>query len=148
MQALVARELVEGFGLPERQTAVLLGIVPSSVSQYLSGKRLGPTLSTYLGDEEARRIARQTAQKLMTGSVSTRVVLEAAITLGERFGTRPPEGKGTKNDGLRPELQQKVPEWLRDRIPRRAERSRRVHATRPTFARRAHPGALPADRFR
>ncbi|MCI4326063.1 MAG: hypothetical protein L3K16_00255 [Thermoplasmata archaeon] len=116
MQALVARELVEGFGLPERQTAVLLGIVPSSVSQYLSGKRLGPTLSTYLGDEEARRIAHQTAQKLMTGSVSTRVVLEAAITLGERFGSRPPEGKGTKNDGLRPELQQKVPEWLRDRI--------------------------------
>ena len=35
MQALIARELVEGFGLPERQTALLLGLVPSSVSQYL-----------------------------------------------------------------------------------------------------------------
>lgn len=116
MQALVARELVEGFGLPERQTAILLGIVPSSVSQYLSGKRLGPTLSTYLGDDEARRIARQAAQQLMAGAVSTRVVLEAAIALGERFANRSPVAPGQRTPGLRPELQRKVSAWLRDRI--------------------------------
>jgi uncharacterized protein len=116
MQALVARELVEAFGLSERQTAVLLGIVPSSVSQYLSGKRLGPTLSRYLDDEEARRIARRTAQQLMAGSAGPRTVLESAIVLGERAApTRPRDGARTA-EGLRPELRRKIPGWLRDRI--------------------------------
>ncbi|MGB6441823.1 MAG: hypothetical protein WBF81_00800, partial [Thermoplasmata archaeon] len=116
MQALVARELVEGFGLPERQAAILLGIVPSSVSQYLSGKRLGPTLSAYLGNDEARRIARRTAQQLMAGSVGSRVVLEAAITLSERFGPAAPPSASSPKDGLSPELRRKVPGWLRNRI--------------------------------
>ena len=116
MQALVARELVEGFGLSERQTAVLLGIVPSSVSQYLSGKRLGPTLSVYLADEEALRLARQTAQQLRGGSAGSRVVLEAAITLGERLGAASRRPKATDKDRLSAELRRKVPGWLRDRI--------------------------------
>jgi uncharacterized protein len=117
MQALVARELVEGFGLSERQTAVLLGIVPSSVSQYLSGKRLGPTLSRFLDDEEARRLARRTAQQLMAGGAGSRAVLEASIALGERAS--PPETSAhalPSSDGLNPELRRKIPGWLRDRI--------------------------------
>jgi uncharacterized protein len=116
MQALVARELVEGFGLPERQAAMLLGIVPSSVSQYLSGKRLGPTLSRYLGDDEARAIARRTAQQLQSGSAGTRAVLEAAITLGEQFGPTHSAAVAKSTGGLSPDLQRKVPGWLRNRI--------------------------------
>jgi uncharacterized protein len=117
MQALVARELVDGFGLSERQAAVLLGIVPSSVSQYLSGKRLGGTLSVYLGDEGARRIAHQTAQHLMSGAAGARSVLEAAIVLGESFtpaATPPPKTEAT--EGFSPEVRRQIPGWLRDRI--------------------------------
>jgi len=116
MQALVARELVEGFGLPERQAARLLGIVPSSVSQYLSGKRLGPMLGRFLGNEEARRVARRSAQELMEGHGDPKVVLEAAVLLSHRFGpghrlpkksAGPPDGKGVGRE---------VPRWLRHRI--------------------------------
>jgi uncharacterized protein len=117
VQALVARELVEGFGLPERQAAVLLGIVPSSVSQYLSGKRLGPTLSAYLGDEEARRIARGAAQRLMAaGGASHRTVLEAAAALGERFDRPRAGSRRAAKDGLSPERRRQLPRWLRNRI--------------------------------
>jgi uncharacterized protein len=116
MQALVARELVDGFGLPERKAANLLGIVPSSVSQYLSGKRLGPTVSPYFGDEEARRIARRTAQQLMAGAVGSKLLLEAAIQLSEQVGGHAEPPRGTGKDSLRPELQRKVPRWLRNRI--------------------------------
>jgi uncharacterized protein len=116
MQALVARELVEGFGLSEREAAILLGIVPSSVSQYLSGKRLGPALSSYLGDEEARRIARRTAQELMTGSAGGRVVLEAAIQLSERPVAGAGPARKRPRDGLDPELRRSIPRWLRNRI--------------------------------
>ncbi len=115
MQALVARELVEGFGLSERQTAEMLGIVPSSVSQYLSGKRLGPTLSAFLVDEDALLIARRTAQKLMGGSAGTRTVLEAAIELGERTAETSGRSAAPARDTLGPELRRKVAGWLRDR---------------------------------
>jgi uncharacterized protein len=115
MQALVARELVEGFGLSEREAADLLGIVPSSVSQYLTGKRLGPALSSYLGDEEALRIARATAQQLMTGSAGARAVLEAAIALEERAAPASTRATAKKVEGLSPDLRRKVSAWLRDR---------------------------------
>jgi uncharacterized protein len=115
VQALVARELVEGLGLPERKAAFLLGIVPSSVSQYLSGKRLGPTLSRYIDDGRARRIARDAADALVDGGASSRVVLEAAIRLSERFGSEAPSRRRT-GTGLSPELRRKVPGWLRSRI--------------------------------
>ncbi|MGI0150944.1 MAG: hypothetical protein ACREC5_03285, partial [Thermoplasmata archaeon] len=108
VQALVARELVEGFGRSERQAALLLGLVPSSVSQYLSGKRLGPTLSVYLGDEAARRIARATAQELTAGANGTKAVLAAAAELGAQFGpgATPP---ARAPPALSPELRQKLP---------------------------------------
>lgn len=114
MQALVARELVDGFGLPERQAATLLGIVPSSVSQYLSGKRLGPQLAQYLDNQEARRIARHTAQQLMATPGGPRVVLEAAIALG---ALDVPAGAGPAGgDAMRPSVRREAPRWLRNRI--------------------------------
>jgi uncharacterized protein len=116
MQALVARELVDGFGLPERQAAALLGIVPSSVSQYLSGKRLGPRLARFLGNSEARRIARRTAQRLMADPTGPPAVLQAAIELGELYG---PSSGSRKQAGSSPApalIRREVPRWLRDRI--------------------------------
>jgi uncharacterized protein len=115
MQALIARELVEGFGLPEREAARLLGLVPSSISQYLTGKRLGPRLDRYLGDAEARRLARGAAQKLMAGEAAGRTVLEATIALADEFGagaTSPPESPSAETASRRRQL----PKWLRARI--------------------------------
>ena len=116
VQALVARELVEGLGLPERTAATLLGVAPSSVSQHLSGKRLGPTLSPYFGDESVRAIARRTAEQLLDGAASSKVVLEAAIELSDRVGTPSAPPRGSRRGSLPPELQRKVPRWLRNRI--------------------------------
>lgn len=116
MQALVARELVEASGLPERQAAALLGIVPSSVSQYISGKRLGPRLARFLGDAEARRLARRAAQELLTSSRGTSPVLEGALELGKLFAPGdtprpPPIGRGASTL-----IRREVPRWLKNRI--------------------------------
>lgn len=115
MQALVARELVETSGLSERKAAVLLGLVPSSISQYLSGKRLGPTVSAYLSDEEARGIARRAAQQLRNGAPGPKVLLSAAIDFGERRGAGGAPSSGPPPT-LPPALARKVPGWLRNRI--------------------------------
>ncbi len=115
VQALVARELVEGLGRSEREAALLLGLVPSSVSQYLSGKRLGPVLSPYFGDDEARAIARETAQQLIGGVPGPRAVLEAAIRLTGRHRGAPARG-GEGRMTLSPELRRALPRWLRNRI--------------------------------
>ncbi len=113
MQALVARELVESFGLPERRTAELLGIVPSAVSQYLSGKRLGRPLSRPLQDPTARALARRTAQAMLEGSVGPRRILEAAATLAESGGAR--RGPAASSAALsRPG--RAVPRWFRRRV--------------------------------
>ncbi len=117
VQALVARELVEGFGLSERRAALLLGVVVSSISQYLSGKRLGPVLQQFLGDEEARAIARSTAQALVDGEAGPKAVLEAAIRLADRpRGRAGADGPRRAKGGLDVELRRKVPRWLRNRI--------------------------------
>jgi uncharacterized protein len=116
MQALVARELVEGFGLPERQAAALLGIVPSSVSQYLSGKRLGSRIAGYHDNEAARRIARSTAQQLMSSPGGAPIMLEASIALGQLFG--PTQGGRLPRNGpsATPAVRREAPQWLRNRI--------------------------------
>ena len=104
-QALVARELVEEFGLPERAAARRLGIVPSAVSQYLSGKRLAPTLARYAADDEARGIARAAAQRLATtGSDAGNpgVLLETAIDLADHFGSGPRGGGRSKGRATAP----------------------------------------------
>lgn len=116
MQALVARELVDAFGLPERQAAGLLGLVPSSVSQYLSGKRLGPSVAAYAGDQGARRLARQTAQRLMTEGGGARLVLEAAIALGELKASAPGRPREARRSTGSAALDRKVPRWLHQRI--------------------------------
>jgi uncharacterized protein len=116
MQAMVARELVEGFGLPERQAADLLGVVRSSVSQYISGKRLGPRLARYLADEGARRLARTTAQRLMSSAGDARLVLEAAIELDEMFGATGSSGRPGGPRPPRTEVHRDTPRWLRNRI--------------------------------
>jgi uncharacterized protein len=115
MQALVARELVEGFGLPERRAAALLGIVPSSVSQYLSGKRLGQPLAAHVRDPASRRLARQTAQALIQGAPASRTVLAAAAELGDpvslgRARSIPVSRASGRLDS------RAVPRWLRARI--------------------------------
>ena len=118
-QALVARELVETLGLAERRAAALLGIVPSSVSQYLSGKRLGSILTAYRQDPEARRIARRTAAKLASRSarsVDPEILLETAIRLSRRFSSgarpRPPaELESPEASGPDPALKR----WIRRR---------------------------------
>ncbi len=116
MQALVARELVHGLGLPERRAAALLGIVPSSVSQYLSGKRLGPTLSAYLDREDARELARRTARRLVDGAPPAAAVLEAAAALDAGLRGHVPRPKGPRAPELDPALQRQLPGWLRKRI--------------------------------
>jgi uncharacterized protein len=116
MQALVARELVHGFGLPERRAAALLGVVPSSVSQYLTGKRLGPTLSTFLGREDARALARRAAQQLVDGAPASSTVLEAAGTLGSALRGAGARAAVRATPALDPALQARLPGWLRARI--------------------------------
>ncbi len=112
LQALVARELVVGFGLPERQAALLLGLVPSSVSQYLSGKRRAPALSGRAADEASRRIARHAAQRLLEGTDAATALLEAAIALGEADA---PADALPVRDGAAPPRRE-VPKWLARRI--------------------------------
>jgi len=116
MQALIARELVTGFGLPERQAASLLGLAPSAVSQYLSGKRLGPTIGAYLGDERARRLAREAAQELVTAPGGGGAVLEAAIALADLH--RPGAGRSSHRGsrGMSARLRAGYPGWLRHRV--------------------------------
>lgn len=114
MQALVARELVEGFGLPERQAAALLGIVPSSVSQYLSGKRMGPQLARHLSNEEARRLARRTAQRLVEAPGGSHAVLEAAMALEDLYSPR--NGARAAALATRVPVRREAPRWLRNRI--------------------------------
>jgi uncharacterized protein len=116
IQVLVARELVEQFGLPERQAARLLGVVPSSVSQYLSGKRLGGPLARFLEDEPARQIARVTALELMAGTPGPRAVLQAAITLSERSSAPGRSPAGDSVGSPSPKLRRQLPKWLRRRI--------------------------------
>lgn len=84
-QALVARELVDTFRLPTRRAAELLGLAPSAVSQYLSGKRLkAPLLHAGMHDE-VRRVARVVAQQLVAAEHPTEIapvlLLEAARDL-------------------------------------------------------------------
>jgi uncharacterized protein len=118
-QALVARELVESFGLAERRAAALLGLVPSSVSQYLSGKRLGTMMATYRQDPDARRIARRAAERLASRpakGVDSELLLETAIRLSRHFATptrtKPvPEVAPSESNRFDPSLRR----WIRRR---------------------------------
>ncbi|MEM0129760.1 MAG: hypothetical protein QXG65_06360 [Thermoplasmata archaeon] len=92
-QALIAHELVHTYGASEREAADLLGVVPSTVSQYLSGKRLGDPLRRIAADRSARRIARASAQELLASDhpreLAADLVLGAAWALGGRRSVGP-----------------------------------------------------------
>lgn len=92
-QALVAHELVHSFGISEREAADLLGLVPSAVSQYLSGKRLRSKLAAISTRDDARRIARGIAQELLAidhpREFSPGLVLEGAREIAGASGRSP-----------------------------------------------------------
>ncbi|HEV8594373.1 MAG TPA: hypothetical protein VGR51_02475 [Thermoplasmata archaeon] len=93
LQSLVARELVEGMGISGRRAAEILGIAPSAVSQYLSGRRLRTLFPTFGAREEARRVARRVANALADlpagKAAPPRTLLEAAAELAEKTGRGP-----------------------------------------------------------
>ncbi|NNN18035.1 MAG: hypothetical protein HKL79_06720 [Thermoplasmata archaeon] len=93
-QALVARELVDTFGLPARRAAELLGLAPSAISQYLSGKRLRGPLAHASTHEEVRSVARLVAQRLVSaehpGDIAPVLLLEAARDLSSAGRPRLP----------------------------------------------------------
>jgi hypothetical protein len=118
---LAAREGVEQLGLSSRRVAELLGIAPSAVSQYLSGKRVERGFLAFAANEGARAIARQTVEGLIeaqeAGRSPTRLILEGAVALSEL-----PESSGRRDHpSPRPpretptELRQ-LARWLRQRV--------------------------------
>jgi predicted transcriptional regulator len=116
-QGLVARELVDGFGLSERQAAGTLGLVPSAVSQYLSGKRLGRALGGFDSDDAARGIVRRAAQRLLSsreGTDASEVLLETAMALSgtPRRRRRP----GTPSPAAAERRTRANSAWIRRRI--------------------------------
>ncbi|MCI4348292.1 MAG: hypothetical protein L3J97_06725 [Thermoplasmata archaeon] len=84
-QALAAREGVEHLGLSSRRMADLLGLAPSAVSQYLSGKRLERAFLEFSTDERAQAIVRRSVDRLIEihpeGRGRSGVVLEGAASL-------------------------------------------------------------------
>lgn len=122
LQALMAREGVEQLGLSSRRVADLLGLAPSAVSQYLSGKRVERGFLAYATNERARALARATleglAQAREEGRGSTRMVLEAAAALSEIPETgerRGPGGGPPPPTGVSSELR-RLAKWLRQRV--------------------------------
>lgn len=123
LQALTAQELVEGLGIPSRHAAEMLGVAPSAISQYLSGKRLSKQFLQYATNDSARSIARRVAAELTqapsTGAETTRVLLEGAGDLAEvesparRSSARRPPSK-THRGGLVPP--RTLTKWIRHRV--------------------------------
>ncbi len=122
LQALAAREGVEHLGLSSRRVAELLGLAPSAVSQYLSGKRVGNRFLAYATDERAQAIARRTVEGLIeaqeAGRSPTRLVLEGSVALselpdaaGRRTGSSARRAESSNSPQLR-----KLSRWIRDRV--------------------------------
>lgn len=101
----------------------MLGVAPSAISQYLSGKRLSKQFLQYATNDSARMVARQIADQLTrmptTGAESTRILLEGASDLadaagpvrrtpGQRHPSKAPRG------GLVPS--RAMTKWLRQRV--------------------------------
>jgi len=122
LQALAAREGVEQLGLSSRRVAEVLGLTPSAVSQYLSGKRVERGFLAYATDERSRAIARRTIEGLIeaqeAGRGPTRSILEGAAELSEL-----PESPARRSStparetaaGSSVELRQ-LAKWLRQRV--------------------------------
>ena len=121
LQALAAREGVEQMGLSARRVAELLGLAPSAVSQYLSGKRVERGFLALAANDRARVIARRTVERLIetqgAGRGPARAVLEGAMALSElpepsgRHEFRPPRTEREESPELR-----KLSRWMRQRV--------------------------------
>ncbi|MCI4336695.1 MAG: hypothetical protein L3K17_05815 [Thermoplasmata archaeon] len=115
LQALVARELVEGMGLSGNRTAALLGVAPSAVSQYLHGKRRTGPLDGLGARADVQALARSVAQSLATDTSergpAVRPLLEAAATLYEEV-----EGKPAAPEPERIPRRRELARQLRERV--------------------------------
>lgn len=118
LQALVAREGVEQLGLSARRVAELLGLAPSAISQYLSGKRGESGVRRYATDDRARAIARRTLERLIeareAGRPASREVLDGAAELSELARATP--GAGATLAPVDPRELRALSRWLRDRV--------------------------------
>ena len=122
LQALAAREGVEHLGLSSRRVADLLGLAPSAVSQYLSGKRVGAGFLAYATDERAQAIARRTIEGLIedqeAGRGPTRRVLAGAVGLSELPESRDRHGPAVTRPASSessPQLRE-LAKWMRKRV--------------------------------
>lgn len=121
-QALASQEGVEQLGLSARRMADLLGLAPSAVSQYLSGKRVERGFLAYSADPRARAIVRRTVEALIeareNGRHPTRLILEAGAALAElpaRTDEAGPPLAPTAPGNVSPELRL-LAKWLRQRV--------------------------------
>ncbi len=122
VQALAAREGVEQLGLSSRRVAELLGLAPSAVSQYLSGKRVERDFLEFAADERARAIARRTLERAIAareaGRGPTRTILDGAAALSEMPERPARPGASVPSAGVAavsPQLR-KLAKWLRQRV--------------------------------
>jgi hypothetical protein len=105
----------------------MLGLAPSAISQYLSGRRVKGLFAEYSSNEEAVGIARKVAEQLAeptTGADSRiRILLAGAGALSEMTGTagRSPEHRSSAEPGSRPGPPRSTAKWLRRRV--RAEQA-------------------------
>jgi rubrerythrin len=117
VQALVAIELVEQMGVPERRAASLLGLTPSAISQYVTGSRRGEILERLSADPRAKATARRLAHFLVElppgHPPSPRPLLEAAAKVSERMGEFPSLPGGGDSS---PRISRVVTRKLRERI--------------------------------
>jgi uncharacterized protein len=123
VQALAAREGVEGVGLSSRRVADLLGLAPSAVSQYLSGKRVEKRFLAYASDDRAREIARRTVSALIdaqeSGQGPTRAIMEGALALSELAeprGSRREPRTAARSAALPSAELRQLSRWLRQRV--------------------------------
>ncbi len=127
LQALVARELVEQEGLSLKRAADPLGLAPSAVSQYLSGRRQARHFAEYSQNDAAQRLARDVAHALLAvppGSPeATSLLLDGARRLArvDRPPTAAPGGVVERVGPPAARASREMSRWLRHRI--RAEQS-------------------------
>lgn len=122
LQALVAREGVEQLGLSSGRVADLLGLAPSAVSQYLTGKRVENRFLEYTSDERARAIARRTVEALVEAQEAdrspSRIVLEGAAALSDlpESPSRRSTAPGRTPASVETPKLRELARWLRQRV--------------------------------
>lgn len=119
-QALAAREGVENLGLSSRRVAELLGLAPSAVSQYLSGKRLERGFLEFSTNERAQAVVRQGVQRLIEAHGEehrrTRLILEGAAALSELSGSHGRSARVSSPPAATPPPLRQLTKWLRLRV--------------------------------